>query len=413
MRVVLLVLVTALVSFTLGWCASNALAARGAASRKDAELEPPSKTNDAEQQRPIAHEIERDPETVKSNPEVQARTEEGLISSALRRYALAEIDGGWRESRKGALPAELLARGFDEFEATVKSLPREIGRSLAKTRSQKERLAGDDPFAVLDALTEGDLGPQIDIVRDTERFERFFACADGLRIDGPTLLAEEEQTPIPPGSVIAFPAGVYEIDKLARRMLSKIRCVSIVGAGMDRTLLRFRTLRMIDRLERFEVRDCTLDSEAVAIAIHVPGVWRAERVRFIGFDCGAGSSSTFSAMGGAILELKSCRIEGGFGRNPEFGILFDVRSNAFIAHFEGCVIDTVFLRQGLWPKSGTLVFDRCRITNVLDAETLVDRDDDGLVLYATTIELRPRDAGHITPRNLSELFPAWIPPLPR
>src|SRR6185436_7458411 len=225
---------------------------------------------------------------------------EGLISDALRKYALEELDAGWHETRKDPIPEPLLASGFSEFERIVRRSPRDIGRALAKTQGQLEQLAGDDPFVVMEALQDGDLGPQVALVQDKKRFASFFACTGGPALDGFTLTQETEPTPIPPGSVISYPAGVHELDRLTSRLRSSVTCVTITGAGMDQTLLRFRSIQPNEKIDRFELRDCTIQSDCDAIALNAKaGVWRAERVRFIGFDCGAGSSTVFSVMRGA------------------------------------------------------------------------------------------------------------------
>ena len=130
---------------------------------------------------------------------------------------------------------------------------------------------------------------------------------------------------------------------IAQLLRKDVACVAIVGAGMDRTQLRARSFSPNARLDRFELRDCTFRSSCDAIDLNT-GVWRAERVRFVGFDCGAGGCGVFSVMRGAALELVGCRIEGGYGRNPGDGCLFDVRTNALLAHFQDCTIDGLKLQ---------------------------------------------------------------------
>ena len=54
----------------------------------------------------------------------------------------------------------------------------------------------------------------------------------------------------------------------------------------------------------------------------------------------------------------------------------------------------------------TIVFDRCRLQNLLDGE-LPPNDNDGIVLNATIVELRPADAGPLAARDLHDVNPAW------
>jgi hypothetical protein len=118
-------------------------------------------------------------------------------------------------------------------------------------------------------------------------------------------------------------------------------------------------------------------------------------------------------MRGAILELKSCRIEGGFGRNPEFGNLMDLRTNAFLARFDDCTLTTLRSNLQYLSQGSTLLLRRCRLEDLLDSELPTERKDSGLVLESTTIELRSPDAGPIPKRDVAELFPAWIQPTKR
>lgn len=409
MRITLPVLLALVVGFVLGTTVDFAPAREG-----------PGPSN-APGKRPALTEVVSDPPgpSAASNPASEhdskpvepraARTAEGLISEALARYARDELQAGWSEVRKDAMPPAVVDAGFARFDVELQALPRAIGRDLAGDATQREKLASDDPFEVLDALNAGDLGPQVALVQDAQRFARFFACSGGARIDGLALLAMEPEDAagvLQPGSTIVFPPGVHDVDPIAQLLRKDVACVAIVGAGMDRTQLRARSFSPNARLDRFELRDCTFRSSCDAIDLNT-GVWRAERVRFVGFDCGAGGCGVFSVMRGAVLELVGCRIEGGYGRNPGDGCLFDVRTSALLAHFQDCTIDGLKLQPRYWRRGVTIVFDRCRLQNLLDGELPPDDDDDGIVLNATTVELRPEDAGPIAARDLRDVNPAW------
>jgi hypothetical protein len=413
MKLVLPLLLTALGGFALGWFVSSATEHSSRTNRHEDRQAITAQPSTESKLAAVAQST-TESATVPTPPSPETRASEGLISATLRKYALEELDAGWHETRKDPLPEPLLARGFGEFEETVRRLPREIGRRLAEEQSQIESLASDDPFTVLEAIEKGSLGPQVDLVQDKKRFGAFFACAGGPSVDGPALVQEPETNAIPPGAVVVFPAGVHDIENLTRRLQQKSpSCLAICGAGMDRTLIEMRSILTVGRLDRFELRDCTVLSNCDAIDLRAAGVWRAERVRFIGFDCGAGGCGVFDVGGGAVLEMKSCRIEGGFGRNPGDGCLFDSRSSVMLVHIEDCTLDSLHLSAVQWGRGMTVVFDRCRLVNMLDDSLPVDRAHDGLVLNATTMELRPADAGRLQKRELAELFPAWFQPTKR
>jgi hypothetical protein len=417
MKLVLPIFVAAFVAFVLGWFAAGSFRARGRdASESVVKVDPAAKTESTQLEDPARHASGATPaDRADSPPSVRTeeRAAEALISEALRRYALVEIEAGWHETRQDALPEALRTRGFGEFEEIVKTQPREIGRRLAMRRTQEEQIASDDPFAVLAAIREGSLGAQVALVDDAKRFGRYFACARGGVLNGLELAAHPDATSINSGAVIQFPAGDHGLNGRDLRLSADVACITIAGAGMDRTLLRLQSLSATGKLDRLELRDLTLYSACDAIDLRGTGVWRAERVRFIGFDCGAGGCGVFDLTTGGLLELVSCRIEGGYGRNPGDGCLFDARGSVLLARFEDCAFDGLRIGWRQWGSNATVVFERCRMTNLLDGAMPVERDDDGLVVRSTSIELRPQDAGRLEKRDLAELFPAWIQPSPR
>lgn len=405
-KLVLASLAAGLVGFALGIWTWRALAtAPERSSATERVVDAPSKEL-APVDAPSARRDEREPRA-ESAPAVASRVEEGLISAALRRYALDEIDAGWHELRKDALPEPMLTKGFVEFEEIVRAKPREIGRELAGDATQREQLASDDPFAVIDALRGASLGPQPELVQDEARMRRFFACDGGPRIDGAAWIAldRDARSEIAPGTTFVFPPGTYDVRAIADALRRRVRCVSIVGAGMDRTLLRGSDIQPNEPLDRFELRDCTFESSCDAIDLSVAGVWRAERVRFVGFDCGAGGCGVFYVGHGAILELESCRIEAGFGRNPGDGCLFDVRTSAMVARLHACTIRSVSIDVRTWPSGVTVLFDGCRLEDL--PGPVAERGDGGIALRSTTVGVRASDAGRVAARKLSEINPAW------
>jgi hypothetical protein len=337
----------------------------------------------------------------------QGRAAEGLISAALRQYALDEIRGGWAELRHDAIPDPLLQVGFSRFEEVVRRTPREIGRELAGRQTGADTLAGSDALAILRALDGGDLGPQLALVQDNARFPAFFSCSGGTVVDGVSAQRDLEHT-LQGGVTFAFREGVYSLEELARGRRELPRCFTIAGAGIDSTLLVVDNWTATGQFERLELRDCTLRLGGPSMDLRAAaGLLRAERVRFVGFDVGAGSSSLFDAHHGVALYLSDCRIEGGYGRSPQHGQLFDVRSRALLARFERCTLSELHLGIGYWSPGSTVVFDSCSLTDLLDSSP--PRTRAGIELRFENCApqlLRPED-GPPQARDLNQLFPDW------
>ncbi len=185
MKLVLPILLALLAGFALGWFTSSAFRGKNPESSRHEDRAPVDGQRATESKLAEAEKPTSNNAAPSVAPTIfETRASEGLISEALRKYALEEIDGGWHETRKDSLPESLLTRGFSEFEETVRKLPREIGRRLAKRQGQLERLASDDPFAVIDAINEGEMGPRFALVQDEKAFSRFFACAGGHESTG-------------------------------------------------------------------------------------------------------------------------------------------------------------------------------------------------------------------------------------
>ncbi|MBI5364057.1 MAG: hypothetical protein HZA53_12810 [Planctomycetes bacterium] len=410
MKLTLPLLFALAVGFLLGWTVTRApetpeRVAREAPSASSSALERAAAIESAAQ--PASAAV-----APRAADSAAPRVSEGLISDALRAYALEELAAGWSVVRPDPMPAPIVARGFDEFETTVRALPRQIGRRLAERRTRADALASDDPFAVLKALDEENLGPQLELVLDRERFRRFFACSGGPRVDGVALIRAPEhgELELAPGTTIVFPAGVFDTSRLSNRMRKGLRCITLVGAGMDATLLLSDEIAPRDGLDRFEVRDCTLHTDCDAIGLNsVAGVFRAERVRFTGFDCGAGGSSLLFGTSGILFEFVGCRIEGGYGRDPGGGHLFDVRTRALLARFEDCHLDALSLAPHGWRDGISLAFVRCRLERIRDAQLPPDRDDDGILFQSSTVELEPQSSQGFEKRDLNALFPDWQP----
>lgn len=335
----------------------------------------------------------------------RAAAGEGLISGALREYADAEMRAGWAERRHDPLPDPLLETGFAQFEEVVKRTPREIGRRLAGEQTDREALAGTDGLAILRALDSSDLGPQLGLVQDKQRFPTLFGCSGGTVLDGVAAQRDLEHT-LQEGVTLAFGPGVYSLEALTRASQELPGCLGVAGAGMDSTLLVARGWIPRGRLDRLCLRDCTLLLQGLDLR-SAAGLLRAERVRFADFDTGAGSSSLFDANHGLALWLSDCSIEGGFGHSPDSGNLFGVRSSALLARFERCRLSRLHFQMDWWHGGSTVVFSHCTLSDLLDREAPAARDGIELVFENSSVELRRAEDGSRAARDLNELFPEW------
>ena len=164
-----------------------------------------------------------------------------------------------------------------------------------------------------------------------------------------------------------------------------------------------------DVLERIEISDATIYADNVFDLRTNPATVVLERVRVVGFDCGAGSSSAFDTRGSAWL-VRDSRIEVGYGRHPSSGSLFDVRTSALLARFENCVLANLDVPSRHLQERATLVFDRCSFPGTREPEGFFTDPPNGVVLSGCTFTLAERDERGqpvIEKHDLDELFPGW------
>ena len=103
--------------------------------------------------------------------------------------------------------------------------------------------------------------------------------------------------------------------------------------------------------------------------------------------------------------MRDCRIEGGYGRSPTHGQLFDVRTAGLLARFDSCVLDYIGIKR-LHPGS-TVVFANCTLRNILDMDSADMPQLPGVSFPGST--LFPSSQPHDTSfrKDLSDLFPNW------
>ncbi len=392
-----------LLGFAIGWVAnlapsdSESRVGRSETPARPAEVGPPIAIEPATDVAPAAHPVA---------PSV-ARSPGGLISDELARYARDEIAAGWTEIRKDPIPDATRERGFGEFEEIVKRTPREIGRRLAEGQNDGDSLAGNDLVAILRALDRSELGPQLALVRDAERFPALFQCAGGSNLDGPTVIADSKLLPSDSATLL-FGPGVHRLSRFLENANEAPRCLTLAGAGMNQTMLVLGDVSVRGVLDRFAIRDCTVFTHDAYLfdLRREPAVVELDRVRLCGFDTGAGSSCAFGTRATAIF-ARDCRFEGGYGRYPGSGNLFRIDTRAFLARFERCTISAVSIPVRGIQSEASVLFSHCTIDRLLDQQRYLDDAPRGLVFEACSIQLADPSAPYTPPRELDDLFPDW------
>jgi hypothetical protein len=336
-----------------------------------------------------------------------------LISDALRRYAQENIAKGWRAVRKDEIPAEDLAEGMKTYEQILLGSPGTIGRSLGERRTKAEEALEDartgGVFALLEKLDGGGVGPLPALVRDPKQFDALFVrvvpetLRDGLA-NRQHVDAETED-----GVTLTWPAGVFKVESLLRDKHPYPRDVTIAGAGMNTTMLVLGgTLYTTDSLRNFAIRDCTVHTNNnYLFDLRVkPAAIRFERVRFIGFDMGAGASCLLGTSSLA-LNARQCRFEGGYGRSPQHGQIFDVRTDALLARFESCTFSLVNLAIGYWSAGETVLFLGCAFDQIIDDPMRDAAGRPGVIFDGCSITRHEGGWQNVPKLDLNELFPNW------
>ena len=263
-------------------------------------------------------------------------------------------------------------------------------------------------FVLLESLE--DVGPMTEYVADGEAFAGSFERAHPVTVRNAVSSLQDLGPSLADGVELQFPAGVYRLKGLMNVREGPFpRDVTVSGAGMDATLLVLRQdLNHRSRIRNLTLRDCTIhtDGNYLFDLRNEFGSMRLERVRITGFDMGAGASCVFKAPGTALY-ARGCRIEGGFGRSPGSGRLFDVRSDALLARFEDCWFDTVNLDSSQIRRGASVVYADCIMRNILDRSPQEAARPRNVLFPGTVIHYHDRDRGDSLARDLNDLFPDW------
>lgn len=341
-----------------------------------------------------------------------------VISEALRAYARERITTGWRDTRNEEIPDEDLATGMAQFEEIVLEMPYSIGAELAKQRTRSEFLDADarrgGAFGLLATLHAGEGAPVLSLVHDTAAFDALFVRETTEHGVDLALAKKSSREELADGSTFVFPAGCFLIDNLLERGARSAapKDFTIAGSGMDSTLLVLdEDLGSRGAIRNFTLRDCTVHTDGNYLFDHRSGAATVtlERVRVVGFDSGSGSSCAISMNDGVVLSVRSCHFEGGFGRSPGSGDVFDMRTDALVARFDDCFMQHVGLGFDHIRPNATVLFVNCRLENIFTWSDLLETIEfhAGIELVATTLTLHKKVEGQSLKRDLHELFPAW------
>ncbi|QDU65193.1 RNA polymerase sigma factor [Engelhardtia mirabilis] len=404
----LFALAVPLVALAILWPESEpgaVLGAVGMVSRGSVEAPAPSGQED---------EVAGDAETYRRAAAALATDSDELFSEALLAYAREELTEAWRDVRGEEIDPERLEALIEHFKGVVLVAPGHIGRGRAEDQDRIDRLAESGEVLSLLALMDlGMTGAQLDLVSDATAFAQLFEpLAQGPNVSVLDDIRHPDRL-LSDGATLMLPAGVFQLQALMRELEPFPRDVTIRGAGMGATLLIAGSLSTKAPLSNLAFRDLTVFTDnAYLLALRSePASVYFDHVRAIGFDMGAGASCLFGTEELAVYARDSV-FEGGYGRHPRYGTLFSIGTGGIVARFERCEFDLVDSNLSTLSFPATVVFDQCRMTNMLDDPLGSDRPDDGIAFIRTSVERFPWSDAEGNPvesphKDLNDLFPDW------
>ena len=271
---------------------------------------------------------------------------------------------------------------WDADRVAWDQMVRSAAQAHRAARSRMDDLRRGGALALLSSL-EGRLDPAFEYVEHSTRFDELFAGA----AKPTTISAGREPDTIPDGARIVFAEGTHEWWLRGASSGARFpRDVVLEGQGIGRTTVKLQTIETWDDVFNLTLRDLTIDclNGPLFKAAQSRATITIERCRVIGFDSGGGGSAMIQ---GAHLALRASdsQFEGGHGKAPGFGHLFDVKGPV-LARLDRCVIRGPL--AGMWRKEPfqtylfrTCAFERADSLRGLDAVPtnvrLVDAKVDG------------------------------------
>lgn len=344
---------------------------------------------------------------VDASPEDGPTTYE--LPPSLLAWAEGEIRAAWAETRSVSLPEVERDRLLAEFEMSVLRLPGSLANRRAGELNEVD--AAWEDSALMGHLVELSLGlveDPMESVQNDSTWAGLFQTTHTPVVQDVSSLPSGKKMNLQPGSVVKLPSGVFSFRRLVFWSGDFPADVTFEGAGMNRTLLVWDELSSRDRLLNLAFSDLTLHSnnDYLLDLRREPASVLMERVRAIGFDMGHGSSCLLGTEELAFW-ARDCIFTGGYGKSLGTGSIFDVRTDGFLARFDGCSFDSLVID---YRRSGPILFRDCSFTNYLGYEG--HEFSSGAVLENCSVEpfVRHTSDGTRNPYpkyDLSELFPDW------
>lgn len=328
-----------------------------------------------------------------------------FFSAEMIAWAQREMRAAWKTRRADDMPGSDVARGMEQFRTEVETLPASIGERLAAERIRLEAAREHGAaFEQLQQLENEESGPAFEVIDDRAAFDEFFRPQSGGGvIDGARIVGRADDA-VADGVVLTFGPGIHRLRNLTRDKSPYPRDVTVRGAGMNTTLIVWDgDIDSRAPLVNFAIEDCTMHASSYVTDLRSqPAVIRFTRVRFCGFDMGAGGSVAL-ATDKLALHAIDCRFDGGYGRSPGSGNLLRSKAAGFLARFERCTFSRI--RSGRVDPHATVVFDGCRFEEMLDdpQRSLPAARFDGCTFG------RFSGTRNALGRSLTELFPGYDP----
>jgi hypothetical protein len=291
-----------------------------------------------------------------------------LFSRELLAHFDAQYRRAWALRRSDAPTDEEVGFALARFKESVLGFGGAQGRRDAESKTKSEAAAKPleeaDPYSLMLAIAAGAWKATPDALE-----EGLLGRVTARRTQGAGVEGEGLKTAPSAGTTINYGPGVHRVS--SRLLVDRTRSrglpddLAFVGAGMDSTLLIVDgSFSTNEELHGLTFRDLTLtpkEGQCGPFDLRGPSATvDLERVRIVGYDCGAGGSVCFDARpSGAFIRASQCEFLGGFGRSPWSGHCNLAYGSPLIGRFDGCRFEGTELNTRYASGGGALLFKSC------------------------------------------------------
>lgn len=337
---------------------------------------------------------------------VDSRTPEELYGPALAEHFRREFVRGWLSLRKDQPAGAVLDAGEKTYQRSVREMPQRLGERAAREANERDALVAavksGDGLLLLAAMDAGDFEPSLEEVDELVDHALVPRHASGS-LEGAELSGEAPPE-LTAGVTLRFGPGVHVLDERKLRGpdgRSLPADVSVIGAGMDSTLLRIGDVSINSDVERLALRDMTIDTgnDGLFDLRGVKLLLDMERVRVVRFDAGHGGSYVFDANGGSIVRARSCQFIGGYGKSPGRGWLY--RNGPILARFENCHFE-LFERYAI--QDSKIVYRGCTFELLKENPLLQPSSSEKFISCTFSNPLGAVEDKATLAKDLSDLF---------